>query len=219
MRAMFLFVLALALGFGTAFAKIEDRAKSKHDDALKLAKQATAKMNEKAWDEAIALYTEALDMNALEKKGAAQARYNRGIAYSNTNQCDKAIADFDAAVEVLTEESGIYMSRAVCKIKTQQTEQGLADLNKAVELKPDEPQYRRLRCLANYNLRKIAEALPDCDLALAAKPDDVVVLEAVGTGAETLGDFARARAAYTKLAEVQPGNKVAQDGLKRIQGK
>jgi tetratricopeptide (TPR) repeat protein len=216
------FVVAFVASFlalSNSFANLEERKEAKHKEALKLTQQAGNKMKEKAWAEAIDMYTKAIELSALNEKGEAQTRLNRAIAYMNTTQCEKAVPDLDLALATLVDEPSIYFTRALCRAQLKQSELAFSDIGKAIELKPAEASFRRVRCLMYYNERKIAEAMPDCDLALAANPDDLIVLQAVGSGQESLKNFAQARKAYQKILEKTPDDKTALDGLKRLEGK
>ena len=61
---------------------------------------------------------------------------NRGIGYFGLQQYDKAMADFERALELIPKNPIPYLQRANVWLARGQPEKAVADLNRSVELNP-----------------------------------------------------------------------------------
>jgi len=66
--------------------------------------------------------------------GLAKAYYNRGSAYDDLKQYNRAIQEFDKAIELDPGFAEAYYSRGIAYIVLGKVSQGCADVKKACEL-------------------------------------------------------------------------------------
>lgn len=175
-------------------------------------------LRDKNFDRAIELYSQAITSAGLQGPDLGKAYFVRGVAYQAKKDCVNAVADYDKAAETLTTNADLYFNRSVCEAELKQPDKSLSDLDKAIKVNPDSALYHSARCVALFNKPDFAGALPDCEAGLRSTPDDKNLLLAVSQSAERTGDKAKAAAAYRHLLQLDPGNKVAADGLKRVGG-
>ncbi|NET62626.1 MAG: tetratricopeptide repeat protein [Symploca sp. SIO2E6] len=64
----------------------------------------------------------------------AQAYYNRGVAYSDRGELDKAITDFTQALEINPEDADVYYNRGIAYSKLVDKQKGIQDFQKAAKL-------------------------------------------------------------------------------------
>lgn len=95
--------------------------------------RANAKFVMGEYDEAIADYSKAIELNSKE----STIFLSRGIAYYNKKSFNQAISDFDKVIELAPDESMAYYNRGSALEKIGNFEKALADYKKASELDSD----------------------------------------------------------------------------------
>lgn len=104
------------------------------NDSILLENKANALRQSGAYDEAIRLYTQALDIT----KNPAYVIHDRGLAYTDKKEYEKAIQDLSKAMEMNPTEKAFiaqcYNDRGVTYFHNGQYEQSWADVKKAMEL-------------------------------------------------------------------------------------
>jgi tetratricopeptide (TPR) repeat protein len=212
---MMIMVAAIALP-ALAVEGVAERKARKKIEAQKYPNQAQEAMNNNQPDLAIELFTKAIDSRAFDDQPDALGNiyFGRGNAYRKKGDCNAAVADYTKALEYV-QKGDIYFSRAACYLELKQDDLALADLDSAVKTDPSATLYRSARCIMLFNRKDFAGALPDCEKALAATPNDKNLLLAASQAAEQVGNRTRAAELYRRLAEVDPGNPVATEGLQR----
>lgn len=88
---------------------------------------------------AITDFTEIIKQNNL----AAEAYYNRGIAYGKINEYELAIADFNQALTLMPEAGDFYVERAKILQQLGNDQAAIADLKTALELFNDQENIYR----------------------------------------------------------------------------
>ena len=102
----------------------------KENDPDTLLNQGIAFGEEGQWDQAIAYFNKAIEINPRYAKA-----YNiRGIAYYSKDQIDKAIADFNKAIEIDPKDSSPYNNRGVAYLDKGEYEKAWDDVHKAESL-------------------------------------------------------------------------------------
>ena len=66
----------------------------------------------------------------------AEAYFNRGLAYANRGQHDKAISDYNKAIEINPRYAMAYSNRGIVYAKKGQHDRAISDYNKAIEINP-----------------------------------------------------------------------------------
>jgi tetratricopeptide (TPR) repeat protein len=117
----------------------------------------------KAYDQAIADYTQAIQL----KPNNAEAYNNRGLAYAlkSKSQMESAIADYSQAIRLRPAYAYAYNNRGVAYMASGRPEQALSDFNRAIQLNPGFPQAHSNR--GNYYWRSRQYGLAVLDLLQA----------------------------------------------------
>lgn len=90
----------------------------------------------------------------------------RGNAHLDNGQRKLALADFNKAIELDTEEAFFYYCRGDLILKYGSPRKSLIDLDTAVKLRPNDYLYLTGRAAAFYKLRKLDKSLADCNTVL-----------------------------------------------------
>src|SRR6476661_245800 len=90
-----------------------------------------------AGDEAIAACTRAIKSGTYNGKTLALAYSNRGVEWKAKGDIDKAIADYDKAIELNPEYASALNNRGLAYFNNGQKERAIADYDAAIKLEPD----------------------------------------------------------------------------------
>ena len=112
-------------------------------------------------EESIAFY----DASIAADAGHAEAYVNRGTAYLDLDQTDRAVQDFDDAISLDPTMALAYNNRGLAYVKLGQHEKAIADLTEAIRLNPQLAVAYNLRALAHAGLERYREAQQDVDEA------------------------------------------------------
>src|SRR5262249_18904646 len=96
--------------------------------------------------------------------------YKRGDFWSDKDEVDKALADYNKAIEIDPNYAKAYDGRAGVLADKGETERALADYNKAIELDPKDPQFWHNRGLLYKSEEDFEKALADFDQAIKLDP-------------------------------------------------
>lgn len=215
-------LLAVVVSLAAPAFGVEDiatRRARKKIEAQQYPHQASEALRNNKPDEAIELFTKAIDSHAFDDQPETigEIYFGRGNAYRAKKDCASAIKDYDKAAETL-QEGDLYYTRAACHLELQHDDLALADFDKAIKIDPNAPLYRSARCILLFNRKDFSTALPDCEKALAAEPENKNLLTAASQANEQAGNKPRAAELYRKLLAVDPGNPIATEGLQRTGG-
>ncbi len=103
---------------------------------------------------------------------SASAYNNRGVAYKNKGEYDRAIADYDKAISLNPKYASAYNNRAWAYFKWGKAAKGLPDANKAIELDPKNAPAYDTRGHIFEALDRKDEAIADFRKALELDPSD-----------------------------------------------
>jgi tetratricopeptide (TPR) repeat protein len=97
---------------------------------------------------------------------------NRGLSYHNQQDYDRAIADFDRAIELNPQFAAVYNNRANARLKSNEYAAALTDLDEAIRLDSTMASAFELRGdYFYYGARDYERALLDYDEAVRLAPD------------------------------------------------
>jgi tetratricopeptide (TPR) repeat protein len=88
------------------------------------------------YDEAIRLYTKAIESGELSREDLSITYYDRGIAWVKKGDYDKAIADWTKAIEIDPKYAEAYYNRGVAWAGKGDHAKAKADYEKAIEIDP-----------------------------------------------------------------------------------
>ena len=86
------------------------------------------------WAEQIAGCTQAIGSGRFSGTGLAKLLNNRGVAYLNTRDFDRAIADYDRAISLAPNAAAPLNGRGVAYMAKNDFDHALADLDQAIRL-------------------------------------------------------------------------------------
>lgn len=167
---VFLITGALCLCASTGFAK---KKMSEKDTINAEYAQGVKAVNERHWNNGIALLTKVIDNPATPKELLPLALTNRGTAYANKKMTSEALADLSRAVELKPDYTAAYYNRARILAMQNKHAEAIADLTKAIDLsKAGKPQarYYKNRGLSYGALNKLEEAKADFKKAKELDP-------------------------------------------------
>ena len=113
--------------------------------------------NKKAWNEAIAEYNKAIELNPK----FAYAYNDRGLAHFDKGQYDQALSDFTKAIQLNPRFAGAYINRGMAYDRKGQYDQAISDYDKVIEMTPKFAGAYNNRAVAHYLKRKYGKAWED----------------------------------------------------------
>ena len=98
---------------------------------------------------------------------------NRGFAYEQLGQFDKAVADYDGTLKLMPNDAQTYFAKADIEFtQLKQTQAAVDDYTKGLALDKTNTGALLNRAAGYFQLKNYAGALSDLNAALAAKPGD-----------------------------------------------
>lgn len=143
-------------------------------DGLGDFKQGVSALASQDPDRAIDLFTSSLASGGLDDQAKALAHYNRGIAHSHLSQLDKALADFNQALQLDPNLAAAYNNRGMVHYRLSQFDKAVSDLDTAIRLGPNSSAayYNRSFPLAAQG--HAMRAISDLEQALKLSPGNDV---------------------------------------------
>ena len=96
--------------------------------------------------------------------------YNKGNAYANLEQYEKAIADYSKAIEIDPKYTLAYINRGLAYANLKQYDKAIADYSQAIKLDPKDPGAYNNRGLAYSNIKQYDKAIADYNQAILLDP-------------------------------------------------
>ncbi|MGH6824785.1 tetratricopeptide repeat protein [Methyloceanibacter sp.] len=131
---------------------------------------------------------------------------NRGLAYANKGDNDRAIADLSLALSLDPQMVVAYDNRGYAYQNKGEYDRAVADYDEAIRLQSGDAQLYNKRGNAYYGKGDYDLALADYNQALKLKPDFAVVFSNAGNARLNRGEYDRAIADYNKAISFQPNN-------------
>lgn len=159
----------------TMRVQVESRAKEAEEskEEAQKAKQAakaselfSQAINEKDLDKKIELYTEVLKISP-----DADAYNNRGNAYDDKGVYDKAIDDYNHAIELRPDEVVAYNNRGVTYSKIGDYRKAMKDYNQAIRIKPNYVEAYNNRGNVYSVMGDYQKAMDEYSYAISIRPD------------------------------------------------
>lgn len=129
------------------------------------------------YEESINIYNQVIrePNNKIVRENNKESYYGKGIAYYNLDEYDKAIEQFDLALDV--EESAgldlnILLYKADTELMAKKYKEGVDSLTRAIAIESNDPSIYYKRALAYKELDKYDEAEEDLDIIISLKPDN-----------------------------------------------
>jgi tetratricopeptide (TPR) repeat protein len=170
-------------------------------------------------DEAIRLFTKAIESGELSPENLCITYNNRASAWHSKGDSDKAIADWTKVIEINPQFTGTYYisayySRGVAWYYKGDSNKAIADLTKAIEINPQHASAYHNRGLAWGKKGDYDKAIADYTKAIEIYPQfDSASYYNRGNAWGKKGDYDKAIADYTKAIEIDPKYASVYNGL------
>lgn len=134
----------------------------------------------------------------------ATAYSKRGMTYLNRKEYERAIKDFDRALQLKSRNVDAYDGRGWAYYKLKEYPQAFQDFDRALELDPNYVDAHDGRGFVNFRLKEYQQAIQDFDRALELDPNYIQAY--VGRGMAYLGlkDIEQGLADFIKAREILP---------------
>ena len=146
---------------------------------------AVEKVNAVKLAESVDIYSDLIELNPDEGRYLTL----RASAWWALGKADKALEDFDRAIEIGYEASHAYSSRGLFHAAMGKFDDAINDYNKALEVDPGEIAPLINRAAAQMSKGEHTEAINDYTLALEKKPDNVSLLRQRAIAWKASGDL------------------------------
>ena len=110
-------------------------------------------------DQAIVACTNLIEGGKFDSQEQAIAYTNRGVALRKKGGLERALADFDRAVELDSGQAPIYANRDVVHQPMNDFDRALADFNRAIKLEPNNAVVYLNRCVVYQRSKDADDAL------------------------------------------------------------
>jgi tetratricopeptide (TPR) repeat protein len=141
---------------------------------------------------------------SLELKENADAYSNRGVAYADLNQNERAIEDYNKAIGLNPNYAEAYINRGNAYADLNQNERAIEDYNKAIELNPNYAVAYINRGNAYADLNQNERAIEDYNKAIELNPNYTEAYNNRGIAYADLNQNERAIEDYNKAIELNP---------------
>ena len=177
-----------------------------YDDA----RAGIAELNSGDNAEAIRLLTRALDSGQIANGDLAAAYFDRGLAWANSGEYDKAIDDYNSAVRFNPHLVDVYHSRGVAWVKKGEYDKAISDFNTAIRFNAQDAETFDGRGVAWINKGEYDKAVADFDVAIRVNKQDTVALFYRGIAEFSIGKFGIAATDFAQKLQL------SQDGASII---
>lgn len=150
---------------------------------------------------------------ALTASGLAGMYQNRGVAYEDKGDLDRAAIDFTRCIQLHPERGAYYVNRALVYLKRGMHEEAISDLDEALFLDPLNPQTRVNRAYASYLMDDFDAAVREYTRALYLKPDYLNALVGRGNAQVARGQLEDAATDFGAAIKLKPDLAAALAGL------
>src|ERR1700724_2740507 len=163
--------------------------------------------------EACTTLIEAYARGQIEPSDAATAYVGRGNAYAVMNErnlatadYDRAIAIYDRAIELASNDADIYLGRGNVSFLKRDYDRAISDYDKVLAIAPISVDAFLGRGRSFYQKKDYDRAIANYDRALGLDPNHTEALAERGDAHERSGRFERAVEDYGRLIVLQPAN-------------
>lgn len=138
------------------------------------------------------------------KQDAADAYFNRGLAYAARGDAARAIAEFDFAIRRDPTLGPAYDARGLARAQLGQLDEALADYDRAIEMAPDNAGFHNNRAVALAASGRTGEAMAAFEIAVRLDPGYARAYFNRGAAHDEAGDWERAIADFSRAIDVDP---------------
>ena len=96
---------------------------------------------------------------------------NRGFAYAEKGDYDRAMQDYDQSIQLNSQHATPFRNRGFAYAEKGDYDRAIQDYDQAIRLKPQDTLYWNNRCWARAIVGQLDSALADCNESLRLRPD------------------------------------------------
>lgn len=137
-------------------------------------------------------------------ENAAVAYYDRGTAYDDKDQLQRAIEDYSEAIRINPDYAHAYGNRGRAYGRTGRYDNAIADFDRAIQLDPNYVDAYSNRGFAYYYKGLYDRAIQDENQAIRLAPNDAVSYFVRGLAKEKSGDQAGGDADIAAARQINP---------------
>src|SRR6266550_3193708 len=141
-------------------------------EANKLAREGAEASRNQDYDKGVELLRKATDLDRKYAADLAVAYQQRGFASARDQKFEEAIADFNEALKIKSNDSRIYEQRAAVQMKLRDYDKALADYSEAIKLKPNETRYLNYRAYVYEVKDDVQNSMADTEKVLKLDPNN-----------------------------------------------
>ena len=168
----------------------------------KMTEVRTSQEKQKACEEAIEYYSNALERNLQ----LAPVYNNRGLAYNSKREFDLAIEDFTQAIELKLTDAGVYFNRAFAYGEKGYHDLAIQDYTEVIKQQPENMFAYYNRGVAHSTKDNHDLAIRDFTEVIRQNPDYARAYLNLGVAFYFKGDFEKAVANYDRAIALQSDN-------------
>lgn len=170
--------------------------------------------SEKAYSPEIAIgaCTALIDSGRETAQNRAAAYSNRGVARAAKKDHDRAIADYNKAIEIDPRHPNAYNNRGNAYADKHDYDRAFADYTKQIEIDPRHAHAYRNRGLVHYRRNELDQAIADHTRAVEIDPRYADAYDDRADAYRGKGEHDRAIADYTRAIEIDPRHANAYNG-------
>lgn len=154
---------------------------------------------------AVQVCTRIIEFGSLERPQLAKAYYTRGSEWANQGNHDRAIADFDLALELDAGLDAAYYNRALSRSHRGEPDRAIADYDAAIKLRPGEVNAYLGRAAEWTAKGDYKRAVADFDQALRLAPQSSSSYFGRARARFYAGDFMPAASDFYRAHQLDPG--------------
>jgi tetratricopeptide (TPR) repeat protein len=135
-------------------------------EAAKLTREGADALKNKNYDRAVDLFQKAAGLDHRNDRSLSAALQQRAFALTGQQKYQRAIEDYNAALEITPDENGIYERRAYAEMKLGDYDHALTDYSELIKKKPSDVHYLLYRSYIYEVKSDVANGVADCDKVL-----------------------------------------------------
>jgi lipoprotein NlpI len=154
---------------------------------------------------AIEACTRAIEFGSLEKPELAKAYYSRGTEWANQGNHERALADFELALQLDPKFAAAYYNRALSWSAKGESDRAISDYDATLKLKLSDGNVHIGRAVEYTIKGDYRRAIADYDEAIRIEPEAAPGYFGRGRARYYAGDFVSAASDFYRAHQISPG--------------
>lgn len=159
-----------------------------------------AYIRNEVWKSEFAIWNDTVS----KSPGKARPHLGRGAVYGNSGHDEKAILDFNEALEINPNYAHAYNNRAVAYYNIGEYDKAISDFNQALRINPNHADAYNNRGVVYGNIGEYDKAMSDFNQTLSLNPKHAKAYHNRGIGYFKRGEFDNAIRDFTEASRLDP---------------